>query len=83
MLDKMNTPTNELNAEQAKKLSLEAIEKRFTSALREIRDAANDGYTSCILTRGCSPQLEAKLKALGFMCVRQGSSDTIKVNWQS
>lgn len=79
----MNIPTNELNAEQARKLSIEAIDKRLVSALREIRDAANDGYTSCILTRGCSSQLEAKLKALGFMCVRHGSSDTIRVNWQS
>lgn len=77
----MTTPTNELTAEQAKKISLEAIEKRFASALKEVRDAANDGYTSCLLTRGCSAQLEAKLKAVGFSCIRQGSTDAVRVSW--
>ena len=77
----MTTPTNELTAEQAKKISLEALDKRFASALKEIRDAANDGYSSCLLTRGCSAQLEAKIKALGYACNRMGSTDSVRVSW--
>lgn len=77
----MTTPTNELTAEQAKKISIDSGEKRFTNIMKEIRKAAEDGYTGYRLSLGCSPQLEQKLIALGYRVERQGKPETVKVNW--
>lgn len=72
---------SQFTAEQARLVSISAADKRLESALKEIMDTAKSGYTSCLLTGGCTMALQSKLKALGYIIEQVNPADSIRVIW--
>ena len=72
---------SDFTAEQARFLSMSSVDNRLADALKEIRVAAKGGYTSCLLTGGCTSALEHKLSELGYAVERKDGMDSLRVVW--
>jgi hypothetical protein len=72
---------SEFTADQARALSESGLENRLAAALKEIRETASKGHTSCLLLGGCTSALAHKLSLLGYGVERKDKADSLRVVW--